>query len=210
MKHFLPGDFIKPDPTMTRLETRRYILDELESCLKERVRPDEDSDSLNDMHLQHLSNPRERMFHVKELLEELNHAEAPGKVAYEILQKYLNKEPIDYDVYPVKLVQLVMGFLHTDRLPCERTIFSFWNHSPFGPLRNAPPLPDEDDEQDDEEEEYDDNDNDEDKEVREIAQNQNHTVTIHISFESLLFVGIFVTIWIAMLVANVHVPARNA
>ena len=170
---------------MTRLETRRYILEELESCLKERLLADEDTDSLNDSHLQYLSNPRERMFHVQELLQELNIGEAPGKIAYDILAKYLNKEAIDYNVYPVKLVQLVMGFLHTDRLPCERTIFSFWNYSPFTALRNAPPLPDEDWVP-----------NDEPKAAEDI------NITIHVSPISMSILGMFVTIWLAMVVSS--------
>ena len=55
-------------------------------------------------------------------------------------------------------------------------------------------------------------DENDDKKVMEIDQNQNYTVTLHISLESLLFAGMFVTIWIAMVVANLHtsVNARIA
>jgi len=43
------------------------------------------------------------------------------------------------------------GFVTTDKLPCGRVIESFWNHSPFEGLRNAPPLTDEEAEAEEEE-----------------------------------------------------------
>ena len=192
------GDFIKPDPTMTRVETRNYIRKELQYCLTERLTVQDEATSLNDDYLLYQSNPRERLFHVGQLLEELNIDETPGKVAYTILEKYLNREAIDYNKYPVKLVQLVMGFIHTDRLPCERTIFSFWNHSPFKALRNAPPLTDEEDETTDE---Y--------KDVLPFPLAfVNGEVVIRLSLTTVAITLAFVTLWIAMVVAQLG-PVRT-
>jgi hypothetical protein len=187
---FLPEDFVKPDPAFTKWETRKYILKELETCLKERLTAEDSSSLLDDSQLNYLSNPRARLFHIKDLLEENGITANPGDIAFEILEKYLNRDKIDFEQYPVKLVQLVMGFLHTDRLPCERTIFSFWNHSPFGPLRNAPELGDEEEE---EEEQI--------KDVEEYVT-YDDAITLRISPTSLFVCFVFVTIWLGILVAQ--------
>ena len=44
--------------------------------------------------------------------------------------------------------RLAMGFWNVDRLPCNTTIGSFWNYSPFKALQTAPPLSDADEEED--------------------------------------------------------------
>lgn len=200
--NYQAGDFIKPDPAMTRQETRKYIRNELQICLTERLTTDDESTSLNDSHLFYQSNPRERLYYVGQLLEELNIEESPGNVAYTILEKHLNRETIDYDKYPVKLVQLVMGFIHTDRLPCERTIFSFWNHSPFKALRNAPPLTDE-------EENTDASTDDDFKDVLPFPLAfVNGEVVIRLSATSVAISLGFVTLWIAMVVAQLG-PIRT-
>jgi hypothetical protein len=94
-----PGDFIKPDPAMTRFETRKYILNELKLCLTERLTFDEDNCSIGDGHLQYRSNPKERLFHVGQFLEELNSKEKPGDKAFNILENYLNRVPIIYNAH---------------------------------------------------------------------------------------------------------------
>ena len=190
--NYLPGDFIKPDPACTRLEARKHILKELESCLKERL-GNEDVCSCNDAHLTYRSNPRERLFYVGRLLDDLNSKETPGDVSFQILAKYLNKEQIDYDTYPVKLVQLALGFLHTDRLPNERTIYSYWNHSPFTVLRQAPPLTDEDDAI---------------EESKNATGDFENVLTLRITYPSLFVTLACVTIWIAMIVSQL-IPVRT-
>ena len=195
--YYEPGDFIKPDPAMTRSETRTYILKELKSCLTERLTIDDDEYSIGDGHLQYRSNPKERLFHVGQFLEELNSKEKPGEKAFTILENYLNRATIDYDTNPVKLVQLALGFIHTDLLPCGRTIFSFWNHSPFHILRNAPPLTDEDHDEIAEKETT--------PSAFSIADNM---ITIRIPYNILAVYMACTTVWIAMLVAQL-VPIRT-
>jgi hypothetical protein len=48
---------------------------------------------------------------------------------------------------------LVLGFLDRDLLPTGETLRSVWNQSPFDPLRNAEPLPEDEEEEEDEKEE---------------------------------------------------------
>lgn len=186
------GEFIKPDSAFTRFETRQYILSELAACLKERLVSQENMNSTDESHLTYRSNPHERLYYVAQMLEELNIEKPAGQIAFEVLEKYLKREQIDFDVYPVKLVHLVMGFIHTDRLPNERTIFSYWNHSPFHALRDAPPLTDEDFEQ-----------------VEKVEEKTtDDVITIQISFTSLLTVLAFVTVWIAITVVQL-IPVRS-
>ena len=55
----------------------------------------------------------------------------------------------------IPAAKLAVGFVTTDRLPGSSrhaTIADFWDHSPFGALRSAPPLPDTDSDSESEEE----------------------------------------------------------
>lgn len=142
---FLDGDFLKPDPAMTRWETRTYILKELKQCLTSVFHQKEESTSFTtqqvDTFLRTHSWPQGRMNHVCRLLEDTNTTKSVIDVAYEILEANLCEEYKELP-YSSQLVRAVMGFVTVDTLPCGKTIASFWNHSPFQALRNAPPLSD--------------------------------------------------------------------
>jgi hypothetical protein len=113
-------------------------------------------------------------------------------VAFQILESYLKGEQLDFDKFPVKLVQLAMGFLHTDRLSNERTIFSYWNYSPFNALRNAPPLTDEDNVEEPVKQEY----------------TIDNSITIRIPISSLFITFACVTVWIALTMSQL-IPVRS-
>jgi hypothetical protein len=155
----LPGDFVKPDPAMTRQETRRYILEELHRWLVESPLVD----------------------HAMEIVEagvepaELAPLVAAGRwpaarlalvvMALECMPRTIVGLPVDrrdrfvavaewcVDVCEdhlrgyaaiVPAARMAVGFVTEDRLPEGSTIAPFWNWSPFEALRNAPPLPDDD------------------------------------------------------------------
>ena len=147
MVYYDADDFIKPDPAMTRSETRRYILDELTQCLTKRLMARlehwEEPTMRDSRYLHTTSNPLDRLYHVSKMLLEQHIEESVGEVSATILEQYLNCDPLDYEKYSYELIKLVLGFVLVDRLPCDRTIYTFWNHSPFQALRNAPPLTDE-------------------------------------------------------------------
>ena len=152
----LPGDFIKPDPAMTQRETRTYILEELQRWLTGRIcedAKDVGSDfSADDLvpYLEAGTWPAGRLYAVLQLLEkdasyvlppvdEMDRFQFVGQWAVSVCSDYLSGyEP------GIPAEVLATGFVTDDKLPCGRTIESFWNHSPFKRLREAPPLESED------------------------------------------------------------------
>jgi hypothetical protein len=79
-------------------------------------------------------------------------------------------------------IDLALGFITEDLLPGGDTIITLWGRSPFGVLREAPPLPesedeaeaeaeaDEDDDDEDEEDEADEEDDDDEDEEDEADE----------------------------------------
>jgi hypothetical protein len=148
----LPGDFIKPDPALTQRETRTYILEELQRWLTGRICEDAKDVggdfSADDLvpYLEAGTWPAGRLYSVLQLLEkdasyilppadEMDHFHFVGQWAVSVCSDYLSGyEP------GIPAAVLATGFVTDDRLPCGRTIESFWNHSPFKRLREAPPL----------------------------------------------------------------------
>lgn len=161
----LAGDFIKPDPIMTRRETQTYLLDEIHHWLTGRIceHAAEIHKAYEDGHrvdlVSYLSGvwPAARLYVLFRLLEK-QHPQMKdgdpfrfvGEWAAKVCTGYLQGD-IDEDD---PTAMLAVGFVAADELPCGRTIESFWNHSPFEALRNAPPLTDEEDEDDDDEHIY--------------------------------------------------------
>ena len=157
----LPGDFIKPDPALTQRETRVYILEELQRWLTGRICQDAkdiciEFPATDDLvpYLEAGSWPAARLYAVLQLLEKDNNYILPpidkmdrfqfvGQWAVSVCSDYLtgcfraSAEP------EIPAAVLAMGFVIYDKLPCGRTIESFWDHSPFAPLREAPPLTEE-------------------------------------------------------------------
>ena len=130
-----PGSFIKPDPALTRLETRHYLMGELARYLKGLLTPP-------------ASAPAARMAHLYRLLKAAGKLpsgertmEYVAKWVFSVIQTSVTvgrpKEPTEYET-------LALAFWEVDLLPCGKTIGSFWNYSPFEALRTAPPLTDVD------------------------------------------------------------------
>jgi len=136
------GEWIKPDPAMTRLETRKYILEETVRYLTGRICKDASEASDSDT-------PVGRLRRVVAALEESAMGAAlPRELgdrfdwagrwsAYVCVDALRGYEPV------IPAAVLAAGFVNEDLLPCGRTIASYWNRSPFEALRAASPLSDE-------------------------------------------------------------------
>jgi hypothetical protein len=152
----LAGDFVKPDPVMTRRETRVYLLAELERWLSGRI--------LNHVHDIALSDyadnselepyvtkgtwPAARLYMVLFALEMDSFAFPDGCDRLQFAAQWAVttcKEYLEKSVVPEEAAaNLAVGFVRTDTLPGGETVESFWNYSPFEPARSAPPLSDGD------------------------------------------------------------------
>jgi hypothetical protein len=146
----LAGDFIKPDPGLTRSERKTYILNELHRWLDGRIqvhaREAGVACTLEEMEGAVMTGmwPAARLCLLVEALgdggrrqvpEELYHAAAV--YAEGVCQAYL-VEGVEPDC---AAEELAVGFVTVDRLPDGRTILDCWNApSTFEPLRNAEPL----------------------------------------------------------------------
>jgi len=155
-----PVDFIKPDPSLTKRETRAYILKELRNWLcglrmthavDQLIKEDVSIDSLRE-DVEAGNCPAGRMYM---LLKRLDPTLAGiwgtkdiGYLCYSICAAYL----VDKKIFMAEDIQdLILGFITTDRLSSGKVIESFWDHSPFDPLREAPPLSEEDEEDEEDE-----------------------------------------------------------
>jgi len=137
---------------MTQRETRTYILEELQRWLTGQICEDAKDVggdfSADDLvpYLEAGTWPAGRLYAVLQLLEkdasyilppidEMDRFQFVGQWAVSVCSDYLSGyEP------GIPAAVLATGFVTDDRLPCGRTIESFWNHSPFKRLREAPPL----------------------------------------------------------------------
>jgi hypothetical protein len=132
------GYFIKPDPLLTRQETRRYLLEELERYLRGPL--------LEDAVTAPAVGPAGRMARLYSVLK-ANGKLPPGSVSeqmghvakwiFTVIQTSLTlgspSAPTDYE-------EMAMAFWDVDLLPNKKTIGSYWDYSPFEALRRAPPL----------------------------------------------------------------------
>lgn len=160
------GDFIKPDPAMTRLETRRYVVAEMRRWLTE---------SAIASHAREICAtiaepaevaplvaagrwPAARLYLVLAALEAMPRGlvelprdyeerfHAAARWAADVCEDYLH----GYEAV-IPAARMAVGFVTDDRLPNGETIASHWNYSPFEALRNAPPLSEDDPPQPEEE-----------------------------------------------------------
>jgi hypothetical protein len=195
----MPGDFIKPDTALTRFETRRHLLTELERWLTGRI-----CDHACQVALE-VHDPAELCEFLKDgtwpaarlctLLHMLEHESAfplpkdfetriyfvgawAASVCSDYLHGFVSSTPVDV---------VAVGFVTTDRLPCGLVIESLWNHSPFEALRNAPPLTDEEAEEEAEEaeEEAEEADEEADEEAEEEAEEAEGDAGIDAQIETL-------------------------
>jgi hypothetical protein len=154
----LPGDWIKPDPAMTRQETRLYVVDETRRwltggrlCAQARdveisgLAPIDLMDAVSDGRW-----PAARLFLIAHAMQTGGYApltQDPAERyawvagwAADVCERVLWGAETDG-----AMESLAAGFVKVDRLPGEpRTkIAAWWDWSPFEVLRNAPPLPDD-------------------------------------------------------------------
>lgn len=142
------GYFIKPDPVLTRVETRRYLLEELERYLQGPLLEDAvaASASASASAGAGAAGPASRMARLYSVLKAAGKlplgsvSEQMGHVAkwiFTVIQTSLTlgapSAPTDYE-------ELAMAFWDVDLLPNKKTIGSYWDYSPFEALRRAPPL----------------------------------------------------------------------
>lgn len=148
-KGILAGDFIKPDPALTQQETRTYLVDELKRWLTGRIclHAKEVAAAFPDPMdlIQDLANgtwPAARLYMVVHMLRleqgATNYEDAAAwalRVCTEYLEGGTPQSPSAI---------MAAEFVRNDKLPCGRSIQSFWDHTPFDPLRSAAPLSEED------------------------------------------------------------------
>lgn len=151
----LPGDWIKPDPAMTRQETRRYVIAETLRWLTGRL-------------CVHAAQVGVEISGVGEVLAEVAAGSWPAARlhlivwAMEIGKEFpLPRDPTERYVYAGRwaaevcarilreeseprgaLETMAAEFIRVDQLPGGGVIADFWNYSPFEALRAAPPLSD--------------------------------------------------------------------
>jgi len=153
----LAGDFIKPDPAMTRQETRRYVVAEMRRWLTESAIASHAREICGV-----LSEPAEvaplvaagrwpaaRLYLVLAALEAMPRGivelprdyeerfHAAARWAADVCEDYLH----GYEAV-IPAARMAVGFVTDDQLPGGQTIASYWNYSPFEALRSAPPLSD--------------------------------------------------------------------
>jgi len=150
----LPGDFIKPDPVMTRVETRRYLLDEFERYMTGPIQSRARACFGAHLTMEEIAEdvdgglwPAGRLYRLRQALEEAGKLpDEPVELQFDHVARWIVGVVRGYVEADVPLTESLeieaMGFLTVDLLPGRKTIDSFWDHSPFEALRSAPPLSD--------------------------------------------------------------------
>ena len=159
----LPGDFIKPDPVLTRVETRRYLLDEFERYMTGPIQSRARACFGAHLTMEEIAEevdgglwPAGRLYRLRQALEEAGKLpDEPVELQFDHVARWIVGVVRGYVEADVPLTESLeieaMGFLTVDLLPADskgkrKTIDSFWDHSPFEALRSAPPLSDAADE----------------------------------------------------------------
>jgi hypothetical protein len=156
----LPGDFIKPDPVLTRCETRRYLLDEFERYMSGPIQSRARACFGAHLTLEEIAEeveeglwPAARLYRLRQALEEEGKLpEEEVELQFDHVARWVLGVVRGYVSAGVPLTDPLeleaMAFLTVDLLPADskgksKTIDSFWNRSPFEALRAAPPLTEE-------------------------------------------------------------------
>ena len=159
----LAGDWIKPDPVMTRQETRRYAVAETYRWLTGRICVHAAAVGLEIPDARQVlaevaagSWPAARLHLILWAMEAGREYRLPtdpaeryvyaGRWAAQVCERYLREEREPRGALETMAVEFVVR----DRLPGGGVIADFWNYSPFNALRNAPPLSEDDSPSDDE------------------------------------------------------------
>ena len=133
------GYFIKPDPVLTRVETRHYLMGELARYLQGPLLTDASAEA-------GAKGPASRLARLYSLLKDagkLPEGSVSEQMAYvakwifSVIQASLT---VGAPSAPTEYEELAMAFWDVDLLPNKKTIGSYWDYSPFEALRRAPPL----------------------------------------------------------------------
>jgi len=148
-----PIEFQTPHHSLTRSEARKVLLSELkqwltgarmfvdvEQLLADSTPVETISESV---YAGHFSTGRLYMvlLRLDPTLDGIWAIKDVGMFCYNICVSHLRGIPshLSDDLH-----SLILGFIDTDLLPDGRVIETIWNHSPFDPLRDAPPLSESD------------------------------------------------------------------
>ena len=140
-EHGIPaGYFLKPDPVLTRVETRHYLMGELARYLKGPLLTDALASAAT------AAGPAARLARLYSLLKDAGKlpegsvSEQMGHVAKWIFTVIQTSLTVGAPSAPTEYEELAMAFWDVDLLPNKKTIGSYWDYSPFEALRRAPPL----------------------------------------------------------------------
>jgi hypothetical protein len=139
------GYFLKPDPVLTRVETRHYLMGELARYLKGSLLTDAVA-ALEVVPVGPVAGPAGRMVHLYRLLQgdgklpEGSVAEQMAHVGRWIFSVIQASVTVGLPSAVTEYETLALAFWNEDLLPGGRTIGSYWDYSPFEALRTAPPL----------------------------------------------------------------------
>jgi hypothetical protein len=163
-KGILAGDFIKPDPELTLAEKRVYLLEELEQWLTGRICEHALGITLTDEELApYLADGTWPAARFRVVMRSLDRDGASvGKWVLGLCSDYLQGIESASSVSETLRAQ-VLGFVTTDKLPSGVTVESLWDTSSFDPLRDAPPLSDEEEVEESEVEVVEDEEEEEDE-----------------------------------------------
>jgi len=143
------GYFLKPDPVLTRVETRHYLMGELARYLKEGPLLTDAVAALEVVPVGPVAGPAGRMVHLYRLLrgdgklqegtvgEQMAHV---GRWIFSVIQTSLTVGLPSVPTAVTEYETLALAFWNEDLLPGGRTIGSYWDYSPFEALRTAPRL----------------------------------------------------------------------
>jgi hypothetical protein len=149
----LEGDFIKPDPVLTRSETRQYLLEETQRWMNGRIQLHALSIYAAQLTPADVEKdvgfglwPAGRLFTLLMRLREMEavpdtdidqQIDHVARWVMHTIQGCLERSESD----PLTdLEEYVMEFWRKDLLPNGSTIASYWDHSPFDGLRHAGPI----------------------------------------------------------------------
>jgi hypothetical protein len=152
------GYFIKPDPVLTRVETRHYLMGELARYLQGPLLTDALAASAEAgakgpaTSVLGMQGPASRLARLYSLLKDAGKlpegsvSEQMAHVAKWIFSVIQASLTVGAPSAPTEYEELTMAFWDVDLLPNKKTIGSYWDYSPFEALRRAPPLTSTEDE----------------------------------------------------------------
>ena len=142
--------FARPDPVLTRQETRRYLMEEFKQYMEGRIQAEAVrlavvSDMIDDATIDRGFFPAGRLYRLlgrfeRAMLLQAGSLDEQIRYVARWVVRVVTRHLADLDTVITSLESEALAFWKVDRLAGFQTIDSFWNHSPFEALRAAPPL----------------------------------------------------------------------